>query len=148
MHTPSVSCISWPWHSSRSQKQIPLAPNAASIRQLQWFCSVCSQTSFWLWWCYLQGYSLLTWLSAPVSGSIFVLKGRGSELLYFRSSHSFSSAVWTTTSDQPFEIIDFKSLSAPCACYVTTRTNTWVLQSAGSLNQTLVLVSLSPFCIG
>lgn len=46
VHTRSVSCISWPWHSSRLQKQIPLAPNAASIRQLQWFCSVCSQTSF------------------------------------------------------------------------------------------------------
>lgn len=76
------------------------------------------------------------WLSSPYQAVSLSSKVLRSELSYFRSSHSFSSAVWTTTSDQSFEIIDFKSHSATCAHYVTTTNSPWVLQSARSLNWT------------
>ena len=76
-------------------------------------------------------FALLSSLYQAVSLSSKVLR---SELSYFRSSHSFSSAVWTTASDQSSEIVDFKSHSATCAHYVATTNSRGVLQSARSLN--------------
>lgn len=89
-----------------------------------------------------------TLLYSPYQGISFSSKVLRSELSYFRRSHSFSSTVWTTTSDQSFETIDFKSHSATCAHYVTTTNRPWVVESARSLSQTSVSASLSPFCIG
>lgn len=89
-----------------------------------------------------------TWLSSLYQAISLSSKVLRSELSYFRSSHFFSSTVWTTTSDQSFEIIDFKSHSATCAHYITTTNSPSVFQSARSLNQISVSVPLFQFCIG
>lgn len=129
------------------QKQIP--------RHQMWSVSIdsssfvlCLFTNIFLIMIVLFTRLFFTLLYSPYQGISFSSKVLRSELSYFRRSHSFSSTVWTTTSDQSFEIIDFKSHSATCAHYVTTTNSPWVMESARSLSQTSVSASLSPFCIG
>lgn len=143
----SVNFFSWPWHDGVTEANTPVTKcGPYPLTPAVSFC-VFSQTSF-LIMIVLFTRLFFSLLYSPYQGISFSSKVLRSELSYFRRSHSFSSTVWTTTSDQSFEIIDFKSHSATCAHYVTTTNRPWVVESARSLSQTSVSTSLSPFCIG
>lgn len=91
------------------------------LYQLALALSSCPFTNIFLIMVVLFKGLFFTWLSSLYQAISLSSKVLRSELSCFRRSHSFSSTVWATTSDQSFEIVDFRSCSATCAhCVITT----------------------------